>query len=85
MQLKYLILLVTPGDRAASYVDRGPAEMPIYQADRYRLIVNVKAASAIGLSLPPSLLSRHFGRNFSSLGPASGDAKASVRLDGTSI
>lgn len=49
--------------RAASYVDKilkgaKPAQLPIEQPTRLELVVNVKAATAIGLELPRSLLLR---------------------------
>jgi putative ABC transport system substrate-binding protein len=49
--------------RAAGYVDQilkgaKPGEIPIYLADRFELVVNLKAAKAIGLTIPPSLLLR---------------------------
>jgi putative ABC transport system substrate-binding protein len=49
--------------RAAGYVDQilkgaKPGEIPIYLAVKFELIVNVKAAKAIGLTIPPSLLLR---------------------------
>jgi putative ABC transport system substrate-binding protein len=49
--------------RAAGYVDQilkgaKPGEVPIYLADRFELVVNVKAAKSIGLTIPPSLLMR---------------------------
>jgi len=52
------------GRHAASQVDsilrgeRRPAEMPFYQAERFDLIVNVRAAAALGLTVPQSLLVR---------------------------
>jgi putative ABC transport system substrate-binding protein len=49
--------------QAATIVDkvlkgRKPAELPVEISTKFRLVVNAKAASAIGLSLPPLLLTR---------------------------
>jgi len=35
-----------------------PGDLPIYQASKFKLVVNMKAAKAIGLTIPPALALR---------------------------
>jgi len=49
--------------RAASYVDRllrgaKPQDLPVEQATKFDLVLNLKAASALGVTVPPSVLLR---------------------------
>jgi putative tryptophan/tyrosine transport system substrate-binding protein len=55
--------LVDQFRRAAGYVDRilkgeKPANLPVQTPVKYALVVNLKTAKALGLSVPPSLLAR---------------------------
>ena len=49
--------------RSALLVDKvlkgsKPADIPVEQPTRYELVVNVKAAKALGVTIPPSVLAR---------------------------
>jgi putative ABC transport system substrate-binding protein len=61
--LAYAYNLGDLGRHAASQIDRilrgeRPAEIPFRQPERFDLIVNVRAAAALGLTVPQSLLAR---------------------------
>ena len=59
----YASVLAEQYRRVAVYIDKilkgaKPAELPVEQAMKFELIINLKAAKQIGLTIPPNLLVR---------------------------
>ena len=61
--ISYGIYFIDQFQQAASYVDRilrgaKPADLPVQVPTKYELVVNLKTAKALGLSVPQSILIR---------------------------
>jgi len=61
--IAYSVNLAELNRRAAEYVDKilkgaKPADLPVEQPTKFELVINLKTAKALGLTIPPSLLGR---------------------------
>ena len=61
--MSYGVNFIDLDRRAATYVDKNsqrakPAELRVEQPKKFELVINLKAAKQIGLTIPPNVLAR---------------------------
>jgi putative ABC transport system substrate-binding protein len=59
--MSYATSVLAMGHRAAAFVDKilkgaTPADLPVEQAMKFQLLINLKTAQALGITIPPHLL-----------------------------
>ena len=60
--MSYTYLREQNFERAAVFIDKifkgaNPADLPVEQPTKFELVINLKTANALGLSIPPDVLS----------------------------
>jgi putative ABC transport system substrate-binding protein len=61
--MSYAVDVLDLYHRSAVYIDKilkgtKPADLPVEQASKYELAINLKTAKSLGLALPPTVLAR---------------------------